>query len=239
MKKVLRGWKRYLCFYMTMVMLTTSLGGCLFSKEQQPEQVTGSQVESESGNSVEKPTGGNTEESSQEATEESDQESKPSEEESKPSEEESKSSEEQSKPSEEQNKPSEEQNKPSREENKPSQEESKPSQEQSKPSEESGAPSQEPSKPSEEPSKPVDTTAPTAEIQIGTNKWNKFWNTVTFGIFCKDTKQVTITAADNVTAKPTIKYYLSDKELTEAEAKADGIIWTAYESAFDISPNSK
>ncbi|MBS7239429.1 MAG: InlB B-repeat-containing protein, partial [Acetatifactor sp.] len=232
MKKVLRGWKRYLCFYLTMVMLTTSLGGCLFSKEQQPEQVTGSQVESESGNSVEKPTGGNTEESGQEATEESDQESKPSEEESKPSEEESKSSEEQSKPS-------EEQNKPSREENKPSQEESKPSQEQSKPSEESGAPSQEPSKPSEVPSKPADTTAPTAEIQIGTNKWNKFWNTVTFGIFCKDTKQVTITAADNVTAKPTIKYYLSDKELTEAEAKADGIIWTAYESAFDISPNSK
>ena len=232
MKKVLRGWKRYLCFYLTMVMLTTSLGGCLFDKEQQPEQVTGSQVESESGNSVEKPTGGNTEESGQEATEESDQESKPSEEESKPSEEESKSSEEQSKPS-------EEQNKPSREENKPSQEESKPSQEQSKPSEESGAPSQEPSKPSEVPSKPADTTAPTAEIQIGTNKWNKFWNTVTFGIFCKDTKQVTITAADNVTAKPTIKYYLSDKELTEAEAKADGIIWTAYESAFDISPNSK
>ena len=73
-----------------------------------------------------------------------------------------------------------------------------------------------------------DTTAPAAEIKIDTNSWNKFWNTVTFGHFFKNTKEVTITASDNVTASPTIKYYLSDNELALTEVQSDSISWTDY-----------
>ena len=42
-----------------------------------------------------------------------------------------------------------------------------------------------------------DTEKPTGEIIIGTNKWNKFLNELTFGIFFKDTQEVTINAVDN------------------------------------------
>ena len=39
-----------------------------------------------------------------------------------------------------------------------------------------------------------DTEKPTGEIIIGTNKWNEFLNELTFGIFFKDTQEVTINA---------------------------------------------
>ena len=42
-----------------------------------------------------------------------------------------------------------------------------------------------------------DTEKPTGEIIIGTNKWNEFLNELTFGIFFKDTQEVTINAVDN------------------------------------------
>ena len=38
-----------------------------------------------------------------------------------------------------------------------------------------------------------DIADPTGEISIGTNKWNSFLNTITFGLFFKDTQTVTIT----------------------------------------------
>ena len=42
-----------------------------------------------------------------------------------------------------------------------------------------------------------DIAGPTGEISIGTNKWNSFLNTITFGLFFKDTQTVTITAIQN------------------------------------------
>ena len=42
-----------------------------------------------------------------------------------------------------------------------------------------------------------DCEKPTGEIVIGTNKWQKFLNKLTFGLFFKDTQVVTINAADN------------------------------------------
>ena len=42
-----------------------------------------------------------------------------------------------------------------------------------------------------------DSEKPTGEIVIGTNKWQEFLNKITFGLFFKDTQEVTINAADN------------------------------------------
>ena len=77
-----------------------------------------------------------------------------------------------------------------------------------------------------------DIEKPTGEIVIGTNKWREFLNTLTFGLFFKDTQTVTINAADNSGETVTVEYLLSDKELTKAEL--DGMTFTAYTAPFDI-----
>ena len=82
-----------------------------------------------------------------------------------------------------------------------------------------------------------DTAAPTGEISIGTNKWNSFINTITFGLFFKDTQTVTITATDNSGDAVTIEYLLSDKELDETELAS--ATFTAYTEAFSINPDNK
>ena len=85
-----------------------------------------------------------------------------------------------------------------------------------------------------------DTVSPTVEIKINdAHKWNSIQDNVDFVCFFKDKKTVTITATDNVTATPTIAYYLSDRKLTEADAKDSGITWKSYTEAFDIPANSK
>ena len=63
-------------------------------------------------------------------------------------------------------------------------------------------------------------------------KWRGFLNTLTFGLFFKDTQTVTINAADNSGETVTVEYLLSDKELTKAEL--DGMTFTAYTAPFDI-----
>ena len=60
-----------------------------------------------------------------------------------------------------------------------------------------------------------DTEKPTGEIIIGTNKWNEFLNELTFGIFFKDTQEVTINAVDN-SGVVFVSYLVTDKELSEA-----------------------
>lgn len=84
-----------------------------------------------------------------------------------------------------------------------------------------------------------DINAPTGEISIGTKKWTEFRDDITFSLFFKDKQTVTITASDNVTTSPTIKYYLSDKKLTESEVNADDIAWETYTGAFDITADGK
>ena len=84
-----------------------------------------------------------------------------------------------------------------------------------------------------------DAGAPTGEISIGTNKWNSFWNTITFGLFFKKTEQVTITAQDNESGVASVSYYISDSGLTEDEVKALDS-WTAGntdKTTFSISPD--
>ena len=82
-----------------------------------------------------------------------------------------------------------------------------------------------------------DITAPTGEISIGTNKWNGFLNTITFGLFFKDTQTVTITASDNSGEDVTIEYLLSNKALNETELAS--ATFTSYTEAFNINPDNK
>ncbi len=83
-----------------------------------------------------------------------------------------------------------------------------------------------------------DVTAPTGEITITGNKWNEFWNNVTFGLFFKETQMVTVTSGDTESGVAKTEYFLSDKELSENEAKAI-TDWTAFSSSFDIDPNNQ
>ena len=82
-----------------------------------------------------------------------------------------------------------------------------------------------------------DIEKPMGEIIIGTNKWREFLNTLTFGLFFKDTQAVTITAADNSGETVTVEYLLSDKELTKAEF--DGMTFTVYTAPFGIDPDNE
>ena len=81
-----------------------------------------------------------------------------------------------------------------------------------------------------------DTEKPTGEIIIGTNKWNEFLNELTFGVFFKDTQEVTINAVDN-SGVVFVSYLVTDKELSEAELNS--LVFRAYEEPFCIDPNGE
>ena len=81
-----------------------------------------------------------------------------------------------------------------------------------------------------------DTEKPTGEIIIGTNKWNEFLNELTFGIFFKDTQEVTINAVDN-SGVVFVSYLVTDQELSEAELNS--LVFRAYEEPFCIDPNGE
>ena len=84
-----------------------------------------------------------------------------------------------------------------------------------------------------------DAGAPTGEISIRTNHWNSFLHTITFGLFFKETEQVTITAQDNESGVASVSYYISDSKLTEEEVKKLEN-WTAGntdKTTFSISPD--
>ena len=81
-----------------------------------------------------------------------------------------------------------------------------------------------------------DTEKPTGEIIIGTNKWNEFLNKLTFGIFFKDSQEVTINAVDN-SGVVFVSYLVTDKELSEAELNS--LVFRAYEEPFCIDPNGE
>ena len=81
-----------------------------------------------------------------------------------------------------------------------------------------------------------DTEKPTGEIIIGTNKWNEFLNKLTFGIFFKDSQEVTINAVDN-SGVVFVSYLVTDKELSEAELNS--LVFRAYEEPFSIDPNGE
>ena len=82
-----------------------------------------------------------------------------------------------------------------------------------------------------------DIAVPTGEIKIAENGWKSFLNTITFGLFFKDTQTVTVTATDNSGETVTIEYLLSEKALTESELA--GMTFTAYSAPFSINPDNE
>lgn len=84
----------------------------------------------------------------------------------------------------------------------------------------------------------ADITTPTAEIKIENNKWSSFWNDLTFGLFFKETQEVTITAADNGSGVNTIQYHLAGDKLSEAEVEQI-TEWEDYNGTFKIDPNNR
>ena len=86
--------------------------------------------------------------------------------------------------------------------------------------------------------KVMDTTAPTGEISIGTDKWASFLNTITFGFFFKETKEVKITADDDLSGVGKTEYYIANAALSQAQAEAV-TDWKTYDSAFNLNPENK
>ena len=82
-----------------------------------------------------------------------------------------------------------------------------------------------------------DIAVPTGEIKIAENGWKSFLNTITFGLFFKDTQMVTVTAADNSGEAVKIEYLLSNKALAESELA--GMTFTAYSAPFSINPDNE
>lgn len=93
----------------------------------------------------------------------------------------------------------------------------------------------------------TDTTAPTGEIAVDTNKWNSFLNTITFGIFFKDTQSVTVTASDDSYTHDgytddkavKIEYYLHSGDTALTESDLASATFTAYTDKFSINPDNK
>ena len=84
----------------------------------------------------------------------------------------------------------------------------------------------------------ADITPPTAEIKVKENKWTSFWNNLTFGLFFKETQDVTITVDDAGSGVKSIQYYLFDRELERDEVRSI-TDWIDYNGAFKINPDNR
>ena len=80
-----------------------------------------------------------------------------------------------------------------------------------------------------------DLADPAAEITMAENKWNSFFNTVTFGYFFKETQSITITASDETSGIAKIEYFIATEEIADFE----NVEWIEYTEVFTIQPNSK
>jgi len=83
-----------------------------------------------------------------------------------------------------------------------------------------------------------DTVAPTASISVDEHKWT-VWDTITFGLFYNESKEVTITAADNENGSgiKEIVYFIANRDYEADELRV--VEWKSYTEAFDIDPDGK
>lgn len=81
-----------------------------------------------------------------------------------------------------------------------------------------------------------DIEKPTGEIIIGTNKWRESLNKLTFGLFFKDTQEVTINASDN-SGTVFVSYLVTNRDLSETELGS--LVYRAYDEPFLIEPNGE
>jgi hypothetical protein len=94
----------------------------------------------------------------------------------------------------------------------------------------------------------VDTMAPEGKIEVDTNSWTEFLNTITFGLFFNETQDVTITASDDsyshdgyVEAEHAAKisYYLYEGSEALSTADLEGVTFTDYTDTFKIDPDNQ
>ena len=81
----------------------------------------------------------------------------------------------------------------------------------------------------------IDSNAPTTEIRIKDNKFTSLLNNITFGLFFKNTDTVSVKAEDKESGLKSVKYFVSDKEITDFE----NIKWSEYKDSFAINPDGK
>lgn len=91
-----------------------------------------------------------------------------------------------------------------------------------------------------------DYNAPTGSISIKENQWTEFLNTITFGVFFKETQDVTIVGedlvngADDNTGINKIYYYLSETEMSKSDLEnLPSEEWEEYVEKFAINPDLK
>ena len=82
-----------------------------------------------------------------------------------------------------------------------------------------------------------DIEKPTGEIIVSTNRWNKFLNDITFGLFFKETQTVAINATDNSGEQVKVEYLLSGREMTIIELATAP--FAEYDGSFDINPDNE
>ena len=81
----------------------------------------------------------------------------------------------------------------------------------------------------------LDKTAPTGKVEfVDRTGWEKFVNSITFGLFYKDEVTVKITTNDDLSGVASVEYYAADKAMTLEEVKAI-TNWTAYNGSFGVS----
>ena len=84
-----------------------------------------------------------------------------------------------------------------------------------------------------------DTQPPTGTIKVESNSWTQFLNTVTFKLFFREAKQVTITAHDEDSGVDEIYYYLSRAVLEPGEVEQlEADKWTEG-SSFSIASDRR
>ena len=84
-----------------------------------------------------------------------------------------------------------------------------------------------------------DNTAPTGEITVAAKTWKSLLNQITFGMFFKKSKSVTITAEDTGSGMGTIQYYVAGEQMTEENLQQlDETSWVTYAEPFHNNPNS-
>ena len=85
----------------------------------------------------------------------------------------------------------------------------------------------------------VGAEAPDITITVKDHFWNSFLNTITFGLFFKETQQVTIEAADAGSGVANLYYHISNTALTEQQVQALGDdAWTVYTDAISLEPTN-
>ena len=91
----------------------------------------------------------------------------------------------------------------------------------------------------------IDMTAPTGEIAVGGNTWDSLTDNINFGLFYKDTLEITVTADDDslyIDAEDyavTIEYYLHSGDTALTEEELAGKEFTVCDGTFTVNTRGK